>query len=154
MSDNQNSEMPLLEVTSSAQGHHVQTTSQVNTPSATTDRSPADATRSQMDGKLPMELTLKVQEQMARLTLLKEAEDSLIMSILSLDELLEFKADVEDTFNMFLKEHTYFEKVWPSAYLEHDYFRSNVFLEAQRVYASLRQNIAKARALWPAQIYC
>lgn len=121
------------------------------TAGATSSRntSPAGNTRSQKSpAELSAELTLKVKAQMARYTLLKEMQGH-VTEVTSLEELLEFKVNIEDLTKMFTNEHTYFESVWPTSCIDHDYFKSDIYLKVQRVYSNIKREIARARSSWP-----
>ncbi|XP_011882146.1 PREDICTED: uncharacterized protein LOC105569910, partial [Vollenhovia emeryi] len=116
--------------------------------------SPAGTTRSQATvGQLSTELALKVRAQMNRLTLLQERQARL-PTMTSLEQVLELKSNVVDTLKVFLKEHAYFEAVWPASCLDHAYFADNVFLEAQRVASFLKEEIAKTKGSLLAQPSC
>lgn len=108
--------------------------------------SPAGATRSQIPAdQLSVELTCKVSAQMARLSVLQEMQARL-PRIATLEHLLEFRANVEDTFKIFLRDHAYFETVWPAACLDHEYFKDNIFLQAHRAAGLLKEEIGRVRS--------
>lgn len=80
---------------------------------------------------------------MAREMLLREMRGRTARRFI-LEEVIDFKNDVEDLFTTFLKEHAYFETVWFSSCMDHEYFSTNVFLDVQWTHAILKDETSQA----------
>lgn len=123
-------------------------TSPTDSSHSSRSTSPAGAMRSQLPaGQLSVELQCKVSAQMARLSVLQDMQERL-PRIATLEHLLEFRGNIEDTFKMFLREHAYLETVWPAGCLDHPYFKENAFLQAHRAAGLLKEEIGKLRSLF------
>ena len=102
---------------------------------------------------LSAELTLKVKIQMGRCHILSDAIFSLPADVnqFSLTELAALTAHVKEVYKDSLKEHLYFETIWPSALVEHPYFSDSLHMNVCRVYWAYKQAATRVKeALTPA----
>ena len=112
------------------------------------DRSNRRSSNSAPPARLPTKFTLKVKTQMGRVVLLVDALNSLqeYHSDMSEEELNAQVAHVEETYEAFIKEHSYLEETCPSAFTDHDYFDSAVYVEGCRAYSSFKRFAARLRS--------
>nr|XP_034192561.1 uncharacterized protein LOC117609912 [Osmia lignaria] len=106
------------------------------------------ATRASLPATLPIELQLKVRTQMGRLTSIQDVHEAVIKNSgdLSMEELADLKAQIEEALKAFNQEHAYLEVVWPTSMAHHEYFEANCHLQMQRACSAVKRFIAKEKA--------
>ena len=92
-----------------------------------------------------MQLVLKVASQKVRLLFMKELLEVLPPSHdgLTLQEVDQWSAQVEEIHKLFLKQHEYFEMTWPTAHIEHEYFSTSIFNQEVSACSKLRRTLAR-----------
>ena len=84
--------------------------------------------------------------------MLQEAVPSLPAdpNTLSLNELAALTARIEEVHKAFWKEHTCFKTTWPSALIDHPYFKDSIHIYGCRAYSTYKQTAARVtEALTP-----
>ena len=96
--------------------------------------------RSQSPAALSAQLVLKTKSQVGRLKSLSNLQSQLPTHAhsTSFNELKLIAEQVEQIHSVFCKEHEYLETVWPSEFLNHDYFETEVAAEEQQLVWSIK----------------
>lgn len=104
--------------------------------------------RSSSPSVLPTELTLKVQCQLSRITLIKNFSGSVKNegATLSVEEVNVIDEQVEAHHKAFIKQHSYLEITWPGIHKTHSYFSDDMFSKEALVYGECKMLLAKIRA--------
>ena len=96
---------------------------------------------------LPAELALKCCTQVSRLESLQTLYEEMPTCApnITLQEVQEYAAQVNETHQVFMTEHAYLESKWPALLIEHDYFTSNTFTKESRWYSKLKLKLSRVK---------
>ena len=62
-----------------------------------------------------------------------------------MEELKVYTSQMEEIHKAFLKDHAYFEAVWPAAHRKHEYFSNKMHLTESQLCLNIRLNLSRLK---------